>query len=206
MESCWKINTHHLTDGQCDSLELPWTWLPFKYLMTIWGGNRSSHKIFIFPKRSFLNEKKKRTTSPLFLSQSSRCYLTNQFSIIIAHCIVVTYSEGTYWAETRQMMKLKASVRTKLFTILNSRRRPPLPCRSIYFSNARRDEGGAATPRSLTCKNCCSSSSAAGYTRQGWEKDHEPSETLNNVFNISFEMGRLRWRVAANLSLNYVRH
>lgn len=73
------------------------------------------------------------------------------------------------------------------------------------FLNARRDEGGAATPRSLTRKIALLGLQQQGTHVRGWEKDHEPSKTLNNIFNISFEMGRLRWRAAANLSLNYVR-
>lgn len=41
--------------------------------------------------------------------------LQTNFSIIIAHCFVVIYSEGAYWTEPWQMMKLTASVNAKLF-------------------------------------------------------------------------------------------
>lgn len=41
--------------------------------------------------------------------------LQTNFSFIIAHCFVVIYSEGTYWTEPQQMMKLTARVNAKLF-------------------------------------------------------------------------------------------
>lgn len=41
--------------------------------------------------------------------------LQTNFSIIIAHCFIVIYSEGTYWREPQQMMKLTASSNARIF-------------------------------------------------------------------------------------------
>lgn len=50
------------------------------------------------------------------------------FSIIIAHCFVVIYSEGTYGTEPRQMMKLAASANAKLFGHYNYSRGTSADC------------------------------------------------------------------------------
>ena len=59
--------------------------------------------------------KAQRVSFPSLFHSQLDVILTTNFSIIIAHCFVVIYSEGTYWTESQQMMKRTASMDAKLF-------------------------------------------------------------------------------------------
>ena len=68
----------------------------------------------------------KRQVSFLPLHSHLHVILQSNFSIIIAHCFVVIYSSGTYGTESRQMMKLTASVKAKLFGGSNYNQETPV--------------------------------------------------------------------------------
>ena len=96
----------HMINNNCNSIAV--NLVLVKKLMT-------SQALTISPPPNFPYSSAFTTVSTLPFHNQLDVILQTNSSVIITHCFVVIYSEGTYWTEPRQMMKPTASVNAKLF-------------------------------------------------------------------------------------------
>lgn len=216
MESSWKINNHHRTDGQrqsagevaerkpdcssvcaprpwarikqcqCEGLELPWTWIPSKYLTNHWWGKQEPQKHPLFKKRSFLKSKED-TTIKQALSQKPICFYN--CPLHCCHLFRRDTLSGELADDETQSKRENQMIRYPSFQTASD-----VAVKERLALNVRPVEEDDVL-RSLTRKIAVLRLRAEDYMRR---------KALKNIFNIWLKSQQ--WKLAADLSLNYGRH